>query len=289
MRSTKTSSANAWLLQAFQILSGCADQPALEAQVLLAHVLERPRAWVIAHPEFLLSNDQDEHLYTLLAQRQQGAPLPYLLGHWEFYGLDFMLNPHVLIPRPETEFLVEEALEWIHGHGHSQKLNAVDVGAGSACIAVSLAKNAPGLTLIGIDISRPALAVARQNVLRHGVQDQVHLLQGDLLQSYGGWIDLVCANLPYIPSQTLAGLEVASHEPWLALDGGPDGLRLVERLLAQAAVRMAPGGMLLLEIESGQGESAAELASRLFPQAAIRVLPDLSGKPRLLKIVPDRD
>jgi len=283
---TKTSSVHFWLLQARQLLSGCSDQPALEAQVLLAHVLVQPRAWVIAHPEFLLSNEQDEQLHTLLAQRLQGVPLPYLLGHWEFFGLDFMLNPQVLIPRPETELLVEEALQWMRER--SQKLHAVDVGAGSGCIAVSLAKNAPDLTITGIDISRPALAVARQNVLRHGVREQVHLLQGDLLQACRGRFDLVCANLPYIPSQTLAGLEVARREPRLALDGGPDGLRLIERLLTQAAMRMAPGGLLLLEIESGQGESAAELAFRLFAKAAIRVLPDLSGKPRLLKIVPDR-
>ena len=284
---TKTSSVHSWLLQASQLLSGCSDQPALEAQVLLAHVLVQPRAWVIAHPEFLLSNEQDEQLHTLLAQRLQGVPLPYLLGHWEFYGLDFLLDPHVLIPRPETEFLVQEALQWIHGR--SQILHVVDVGTGSGCIAVSLAKNAPALTVTGIDISRPALDVARQNVVRHRVQEQVHLLQGDLLQPCRGRIDLVCANLPYIPSQTLAGLEVARREPRLALDGGWDGLRLIEKLLAQTAMRMAPGGLLLLEIESGQGESAAELASSRFPKAAIEVLPDLSGKPRLLKIYPDRD
>jgi len=284
---TKTSSVHFWLLQARQLLSGCSDQPALEAQVLLAHVLVQPRAWVIAHPEFLLSNEQDEQLHTLLAQRLQGVPLPYLLGHWEFYGLDFLLDPHVLIPRPETEFLVQEALQWIHGR--SQILHVVDVGTGSGCIAVSLAKNAPALTVTGIDISRPALDVARQNVVRHRVQEQVHLLQGDLLQPCRGRIDLVCANLPYIPSQTLAGLKVARREPRLALDGGWDGLRLIEKLLAQTAMRMAPGGLLLLEIESGQGESAAELALRLFPKADIEVLPDLSGKPRLLKIYPDRD
>lgn len=282
---TKTSNnVQAWLLEARQLLSSFSDQPALEAQVLLAHVLAQPRAWIIAHPEAPLSAGQDENLAALLAQRLQGAPLPYLLGHWEFFGLDFILNPHVLIPRPETEFLVEEAVDWIRGR--QRPLLAADVGTGSGCIAVALAKHFPALAIAASDLSWPALQVARQNVLRHGLQRQVHLLQADLLGACTGPFDLLCANLPYIPSSTLAGLAVAAHEPLLALDGGPDGLRLLERLLSQAASRMAPTSLLLLEIESGQGESAAEAAFRCFPDAAIHILPDLAGKPRLLKINP---
>jgi release factor glutamine methyltransferase len=236
----------------------------------------------VAHPETILSTGQDETLASLLAQRLLGTPLPYLIGHWEFYGLDFMVNQAVLIPRPETEFLVEEALDWLHGR--RQPLLAADVGTGSGCIAVALACHAPALTVIASDVSRPALQVAAQNVLNHGLSPQVHLLQADLSDGCAGPFDLLCANLPYIPSATLEDLEVSAHEPRLALDGGQDGLRLIERLLSQAASRVAPSGLLLLEIESGEGESAAEAAFRCFPDAVIRVLPDLAGKPRLLKI-----
>jgi len=279
---TTTSNVQDWLLEARQLLSGCSDQPALEAQVLLGHVLEQPRPWIVAHPKAPLSPAQDKTLASLLAQRLLGAPLPYLIGHWEFFRLDFIVNNNVLIPRPETEFLVEEALDWLRGR--RQPLLAADVGTGSGCIAVALACHMPNLVVIASDLSRGALQVATQNVLRHGLGGRVHLLQTDLLMGCVGPFDLLSANLPYIPSATLKGLEVATHEPLLALDGGPDGLRLTERLLSQSVSCIAPGGLLLFEIEASQGESAAEAAFRFFPDAAIRVLPDLAGKPRLLKI-----
>ncbi len=281
---TTTSSVETWLLEARHQLDGSSDQPALEAQVLLGHVLGQPRSWILAHSETSLSAAQDETLAALLSRRLLGVPLPYLVRHWEFYGLDFAVNEHVLIPRPETEFMVEEALDWLRGR--RQPLLAADVGTGSGCIAVALACHTPNLTVIASDLARPTLQVARRNVLRHGLEGRVHLLKSDLLGACAGPFDLLCANLPYIPSAALAGLAVAAYEPRLALDGGPDGLRLIERLLAQSAPRMAPGGMLLLEIEAGQGESAAEAAYRCFPEASIRVLPDLAGKPRLLKIIP---
>jgi release factor glutamine methyltransferase len=279
---TTTSSVQSWLLEARQFLTPGSDQPALEAQVLLGHVLGQPRAWVVAHPEAPLSAAQDDMLANLLARRLQGAPLPYLIGHWEFFGLDFIVNHAVLIPRPETEFLVEEALDWLQGR--RQPLLAADVGTGSGCIAVALACHAPALTVIASDVSRPALQVTAQNLQHHGLGSRIHLLQADLLGGIAGPFDLVCANLPYIPSATLEGLEVAAHEPRLALDGGPNGLQLIERLLIQAASKMAVGGRLLLEIEASEGESAAEAAFRCFPDADIRVLSDLAGKPRLLKI-----
>jgi release factor glutamine methyltransferase len=282
MKTKTTSNVAAWLLEARQLLTSCSDQPALETQVLLAAVLEQPRSWILAHPEIPISPAQDEILAGLLAQRLLGAPLPYLLGHWEFYGLDFIVNESVLIPRPETEFLVEEALEWLRGR--RQPMLAADVGTGSGCIAVALACHTPNLTVIASDLSGAALQVAQKNVLRHGQGDRVHLLQADLLKACAGPFNLLCANLPYIPSATLDGLSIAAHEPRLALDGGPDGLRQIERLLSQTAARLAPGGLVLFEIEAGQGESAAEAAYRCFPDSAIHVLPDLAGQPRLLKI-----
>lgn len=282
---TKTN-INDWLSGARSQLNSCVDQPALEAQVMLSHVLGQPRAWTIAHPDFLISNQQIQQLDALLEKRRQGKPLPYLIGHWEFYGLDFAVNPGVLIPRPETELLVEEALRWLKPKRHP--LRAIDVGTGSGCIAISIARHMPGLHLLATDVSRPALNTCQQNAAGHGVQSQVTLAQADLLEPFCGPFDLVCANLPYIPSAKLGRLEVARREPKLALDGGTDGLRLVEPLLAQAASRMAPGGLLLLEIEFEQGEAASAIARRQFPDASVQVLADLAGLPRLLKIEPGK-
>jgi release factor glutamine methyltransferase len=277
------------------------DSPSLEAQVLLAHVLEKPRAWVLAHPEAELSAVQLEALDDALRRLEAGEPLPYVLGHWEFYGLDFALTPDVLIPRPETELLVEQALAWLRRRPPAP-LWAADVGTGSGCIAVSLAVHAPDLHVVATDLSRPALQTARRNALRHGVADRIHLVQSDLLSPFPlspasranttspypltsiSSFSLLLSNLPYIPTETLAALPVASREPCLALDGGPDGLSLLRRLLEQAPSRLAPGGLLLLEIEAGQGAAALDLARQAFPGAEVRLLEDLAGRDRVVRV-----
>jgi len=189
----------------------------------------------------------------------------------------------VLIPRPETELLVEKALAWLKMHP-SRRL-AVDVGTGSGCIAVSLAHGMDDLRMIALDISRPALTVARENITAHHVQERVFLLQTSLLNGLSpGKIDLVCANLPYIPSSTLAGLAVSHYEPRQALDGGPDGTTYLNALLEEAPGRLAPGGLMLLEIEAGQGTRVQQSARRCFPEAEIQLFHDLSGNPRLVQV-----
>ncbi len=297
-------------------LSAQSDTPALDAQVLLAHVLDRPRAWVLAHHEAVLSAAQQGALGAALRRLEGGEPLPYVLGHWEFYGLDFTLTPAVLIPRPETELLVELALAWLHSRSPGL-LWAADVGAGSGCIAVSLAVHVPNLRLVAADLSRPALEIARQNARQHSVADRLHFVQSDLLSPFLlsptpfppfplspnpysltpnpyplspppltplPSFSLICANLPYIPTPQLASLPVAAREPRLALDGGPDGLSLLRCLLEQAPGRLAPGGLLLLEIEAGQGEAALALARQAFPGADARLLPDLAGRDRVVRV-----
>jgi release factor glutamine methyltransferase len=283
---TTAISSGAWLEQTRRQLGSAHEQAGLETQLLLSHVLSKPRGWLLAHPDFELGLDQIERLQFLLERLADGEPLPYLIGHWEFYGIDFVVGPEVLIPRPETELLVEQALQRVQSSPRA--LRAVDIGTGSGCIAISLARHCAAMRILAIDISQAALRIARQNVVRQVVQNQVSLLQADLLSASAGPFDLLCANLPYIPSATLAGLEVARHEPTLALDGGRDGLRLVERLLAQAATRMAPSSMLLLEIESGQSEGALELARRYIPAANSAIVNDLAGNPRLLRIETDQ-
>jgi release factor glutamine methyltransferase len=271
-----------FVAQLRQRLSATSETPGLDAQVLLSHVLERPRTWVLAHPEVSLSPDQERQLEVCLARLEQGEPLPYVLGHWEFYGLDFLLNPAVLIPRPETELLVEQTLAWVIANP-GRRL-AADVGTGSGCIAVSLAVHIPDLQVIASDISREALKTARLNATRHSVSGQVMCIQSHLIPPTSRSFDLICANLPYIPTEKLMELKVARWEPRLALDGGPDGLKQIRPLIDSASRRLARGGLLLLEIESSLGASVHRLAKAAFPHAEISLLPDLAGNDRLVKV-----
>jgi release factor glutamine methyltransferase len=218
----------------------------------------------------------------LIGRRLGGEPLPYILGYWEFYGLEFQVTSQVLIPRPETELLVEEALKWLRAHPGRRR--AADVGAGSGCISITLAQRVPDLRITALDTSRDALSVARHNASRLAPDRLIFLVQSDLLSAVNGPYDLVCANLPYIPSEILAGLEVSQHEPVLALDGGEFGLDLITRLLQSAPLWLADGGLLLLEIESGQGKIVPEIASQYLPQSRIQLLHDLAGHPRLVSI-----
>lgn len=260
------------------------ETPALDAQVLLAHLLRKPRAWLLAHPEAPLPSGQLRRLENALTRLESGLPLPYLLGEWEFYGLTFTLTPAVLIPRPETELLVETALNWLRQHPDRRR--AADVGTGCGCIAVTLAAHCPDLRLTATDISRPALAVARQNARRHRLASHIHFLHADLLSlnRQPATFDLICANLPYIPTPTLRTLDVYGREPTLALDGGPDGLALFRRFLPQAAAALTPGGLLLLEIEATLPDQTRALARQHFPAASIEIRPDLAGRDRLLLI-----
>lgn len=258
------------------------ETPRLDAQVLAAQILDRSRAWVLAHPEAVLSPEQAARFQAALARLAAGEPLPYVLGRWEFFGLEFAVTPAVLIPRPETELLVERALAWLE-RNPGRRL-AADVGTGSACIAVSLAVHCPGLRLLATDVSAPALAVARQNAARHAVLERIEFIQADLLPPLGSPLDLICANLPYIPEDTLPGLRVSRTEPALALRGGQDGLDLIRRLLALAPGCLAPGGLALLEIEASQGPRALALARGHFPTASLQLIQDLAGRDRLLEI-----
>jgi len=265
-----------------QRLNHTSDTPGLDTQVLLAHVLQKSRAWVLTHPEFELTLEQSRELEEGVERLVSGEPLPYLLGHWEFFGLDFTVTHDVLIPRPETELLVETALKWLERNPARRR--AADVGAGSGCIAVSLAVHAPALHIVATDISGAALQVARRNAIKHQADARISFVQCDLLPQNDQRFDLICANLPYIPTETLKKLSVYQSEPSLALEGGPQGLTLIRRLLQSAVDRLAGGGMLLLEIEASQRESAAAEARANLPSASIELLSDLAGRDRLLKI-----
>ena len=282
-------------------LGAHSDTPELDAQVLLANVLKKPRSWLAAYPESLLDRQPAAAFEKQLQRLERGEPLPYVLGEWEFFGLPFSITPDVLIPRPETELLVERTLSWLRKklNDEHRTLNVADIGTGSGCIAISLAVNVPEIQIVATDISSAALLVARGNAKRLNVAERIKFIEADLIPDGGRWtvdgesqstvhglpsFDLIVANLPYIPTSTLHQLPVFNREPTLALDGGADGLDLVRRLLTKAVTRLAPGGMMLLEIEASQGEAASTLGQKFFPQASVKIHQDLTGRDRLLEI-----
>jgi len=263
-------------------IDSLSDSAALDAQVLLAHIVRQPRSWVLAHPETLLSPSQESTLEEALTALEAGTPLPYVVGHWEFYGLDFEVTPDVLIPRPETELLVEKALAWLERRLDAR--TAIDVGTGSGCIGISLASRVRSLKILTTDISRQALKVAQRNAEKFSVADRMEFICCDLLPPKKQPYDLIVANLPYIPTKTMESLPVYGREPTMALDGGSDGLDLVRKLISLAPGYLSPGGMMMLEIESSQGMAALSLAYDTFSHASIHLHRDLADRDRLIEI-----
>ena len=277
--------ALAWAAGQFSPL--ITDTPRLDAELLLAHCLGWGRDRLFAYPEYLLGDEQRRHFEALTGRHAQGEPIAYILGQQEFFGLDFFVDERVLIPRPETELLVEEAVAWLQTRAPDcKRLLVADVGTGSGAIAVSLAVECPRLTLYATDTSAGALEVAAQNVKRHGVSERVWLLKGDLLAPLPEPVHLIAANLPYVSEAELAQLppHITRFEPRLALDGGSDGLAAVERLLAQARTHLQPEGAILLEIGVAQGDLALARAQSFFPDAQVQVRQDYGARDRLLII-----
>lgn len=256
--------------------------PVLDARLLLEYVLGRDHAYLIAHDDDAIPHEVLAAYQQLLDRAAVHEPIPYLTGKAPFMGLYFTVSHDVLIPRPETEQLVEMAIEW----GKSQAgIRAIDVGTGSGCIGVTLARFLPQATVAAVDISAAALALAAINVSRH-VPGRVMLVRGNLLEAIAPGIDLIVANLPYIAGHewpTLA-VGVKSYEPALALDGGADGLDLFRKLLPQAAARLKPGGLILLEIGWRQGDAVAALARESLPGASVTVRPDFAGHNRVVMV-----
>jgi len=254
----------------------------LDARLLLEHVLGRDHAYLVAHDDEKLSAATLATYHGLLERAAAHEPIPYLIGHASFMGLEFVVTSDVLIPRPETEQLVEMAIQWAGARG---PVRIVDVGTGSGCIAVSLAHRLPQAIVAAVDLSAEALAIAGINGQRHA-PGRVLFVMSDLLASFAPDIDLIVANPPYIAGHEWPSLPIGvkSYEPALALYGGADGLDLYRNLLPQAAARLRPGGLVLLEIGWRQGEAVAVLARRSWPEADIRVWPDYAGYDRIVAI-----
>lgn len=279
------------------------ERARVEAELLLAHRLGMKRLGLLAHPERELTAAEAESFEALVRRRAQRFPLPYLTGEREFMGLRFEVNPDVLIPRPETEVLVEAAIaalrtrhEAAAGTPDAAHLLAVDVGTGSGAIAVSLAHFVPQARVLATDLSVEACAVARRNAAALGVAERVTVFSGDLLAPLAAECGpgvppsrratVICANLPYIPTENRAALapEVRDWEPSLALLGGPGGLEVVARLLEQAPDYLCPGGRLFLEI-GPEADQAGRLVAQLEAAGGwqdVAVLPDLAGLTRVV-------
>lgn len=263
-----------------QLRAAGIEEPQLEAELLLRHVLGLDKTCFYLRLPEALSERQYERFLDLLDQRVKRKPLAYITGHREFYDLDLHVAPGVLIPRPETELLVEQVLRLARARS-GRPLAFVDVGTGSGAIALAVAKQLPQLEVFATDCSPAALAVANFNARRLRLAGRVRFLQGDLLDPLPGQVDLVAANLPYVPTavwETLAP-ELREHEPRTALDGGADGLDQIRRLIGQLPAHLRAGGAAVLEIDPTQAATVTELAGAASATATI--LPDLAGRARL--------
>lgn len=259
------------------------DDARLEAEVLLAFACGIDRAHLLASLPDAIAPEAVPRFESLLARRLAHEPLAYIVGHREFYGIDVACGPGALIPRPETEMLVEIALDEVRERGSGIRI--VDVGTGSGAIAIAIAVNAPGAHIVAIEASPEALAVTRRNVEQHGLDRRIELRRGDLLEG-AGIFDVIVANLPYVSEADWSELapEIRDHEPRGALVSGPTGTEVVERLLEVAPMHLAIGGVLAAEIGDTQAERVLNAARRRFPGARSCVMKDLGGRDRMLVV-----
>ena len=263
-------------------LEPLSDTPNLDTQLLLSEALDCTRAWILAHPEVKLNRAQIQTFVRMVSRYQNGEALPYILGWWEFFGRRFRLTPDVLIPRPETELLIEGAMQFLIQFPERRRV--ADVGTGCGGVAVTLAAEVPDIRVTATDLSFSALRVAQSNAQENRVTSRVQFLQADLLAPVVGSFDLICANLPYIPTEVLQGLAVATREPCAALDGGADGMVIIRRLLTCLPDLLAMNGRALFEIGTGQGGAAFAASHNVLPKSNVEVRKDLAGRDRLLVI-----
>jgi release factor glutamine methyltransferase len=259
----------------------------LNTRLLLQHVLgDVDHTYLIAHDDQELTAVQQQTLIAYLDRAAQGEPIPYIIGHAPFFDMDLHVTPAVLIPRPETEQLVETAVSLIKAPSYTHHVShIVDVGTGSGCIPIALARELPQARIQATDISAEALTIARQNAAKFA-PDRIRFHQGNLLQPITEPIDLITANLPYVTDHEWTMLDdgVKLYEPQLALKGGPDGLDIIQELLNQATHTLTSGGAILLEIGWKQGQAAKDLAASIFPTAQIELKQDYAGQDRFISI-----
>ncbi|HLY02733.1 MAG TPA: peptide chain release factor N(5)-glutamine methyltransferase [Candidatus Cybelea sp.] len=269
------------LAEGTALLRDSSDSPRADALLLLAHALQRGREWIVAHGDATPSAKESEAFQRLSAKRCLGVPVAYLLGSAGFYGREFVVNENVLVPRPETEHLVNEAIRFIG----DRPLHVLDVGTGSGAIACTLAAETPAIVR-GTDISPAAVTIANENARRTGVADRCRFYVGDLTEPVRAQrFDLVVANLPYVPTAEISAKpDPVAYEPREALDGGPDGLALYRRVLATLAPLLNPNALILLEAAPPTMPGLAAIAKSALPYSGITVGRDYAGLDRYLRI-----
>lgn len=257
------------------------EDASLEGEILLRQALGIDRVRLYANLNSELSAEQENDFWHLVQRRLSGEPAAYIAGHREFYGFDFFVDRRVLIPRPETELLVEKAIRLAQTHAIA---TVADIGTGCGAIAISLALNLPRIKIYASDVATDALEVARINCEKHGVAGRIQLLPGDMLAPLPEPVDLILANLPYVTEQETSQAGLADFEPLIALNGGSDGLDGIRRLGEQATDKLNPQGGMLLEIGWGQGQAVTNLLRRNFPSASLEIIPDLQGIERVISL-----
>ena len=260
----------------------------IEAELLLRHSLGMEKVELYTRLDQPLSFSESERFWGLVRQRLRHEPTAYITNQCQFYGIDFYVDSRALIPRPESELLVEITLEFVRQRFPvGEAFWLVDVGTGSGALAIAIALHLPQANIYAVDVSAQALEVARINCEKHGVTKRVHLLLGDMLEPLPGAVNVILANLPYVTDLEMPQLmpEIRDFEPVVALAGGADGLEKVRRLLPQAKERLLPGGLLLMEIGQGQGTVAAALARSYFPAGQVGSIPDLGGIDRVVRVL----
>ena len=262
------------------------ENPRFDAEILLTHVLKTNKVELYLYPDLVLTSEQFEVFLMFTERRLNNEPVAYITGHKEFYGLDFEITASVLIPRPETEILVEHTIDALNSY-HDSDFTIVDVGTGCGNIAISLAKHVPHIRIMATEISEAALNVAVRNSYKHGIADRVSFLPGNLLQPLSQPVHCIVANLPYIRTEEIQNLmpEVSFYEPRVALDGGENGLLYTDELLKQARSKLLNSGVTLIEIGHDQANAVKKLVEQYFPRAYTEVFSDLNGLDRVVKVI----
>lgn len=276
----------AWARSRRQLEGASIPDADIEAQVLLRNALGIDRATFHASLDRELGDEDVEAFERTVQRRVEGEPLSYITGHREFYGLDFVVTPDVLVPRQETEFLVEAVLGYARSRAEDEDaLTIADIGTGSGCIAVALAHHLPKATVYATDVSREALRVAGENVRRHGLEGRVRLRHGDLFEALDGPVDVVVSNPPYLSMEETAHLPPdVKREPSVALVAGLDGMDVLSRLIVGAREYVKTGGLLALEIDPRRVEAVERLVGRIFPGGEIAVVKDHAGLERVVTV-----
>ena len=271
------------LRNATEILrSGGIAEPRREANSLLSFTLQKDKTFLIAHNDYKLSGEEEKTFQSFLERRAGREPFQYITGNQEFYGLDFFLTPDVLIPRPETEMIVENAIEILKPRKNSR---FCEVGVGSGCISVSILHENQTVTAIGLDVSEKALVIAGKNAQRHQVSERLELKPSDVFGALNDEkFDLIVSNPPYIPRRDIEDLqaEVRRFEPLNALTDGENGLSIIKKIITDAPRFLKPNGFLLMEIGFGQAAAVKAMFAAKFWQS-IEILPDLQNIPRMVK------